>query len=68
MKNQSQLTAPAYSLAQQGAVTCVRWITRPCDAEEMLFYGTALGYIGVWARQPVSELILLLYALVSSSK
>lgn len=54
IKNQAQLKVPAFSLAQQGAVTCVQWITRSCDAEEILCYGTALGYVGVWAHQPVS--------------
>ena len=55
MKNQSQLKVPGYNLAQRGAVTCVRWITRPCDAEEILCYGTAIGYVGVWVHQPVSR-------------
>ena len=55
MKNQSQLRVPEYNLAQLGAVTCLRWITRSCDAEEILCYGTAVGYVGVWAHQPVSK-------------
>ena len=59
MRNQSQLITPAYSLAQKGAVTCVQWITWSCNAEEILCYGTALGYIGVWVHQPVSESMFL---------
>ena len=58
MKNKLQLKVPAYSIAQQGAVTCVRWITRPCDDEEVLCYGMALGYVGVWAHKPVSRRLL----------
>ena len=59
MRNQSQLITPAYSLAHKGAVTCIQWITRSCDAEEILCYGMALGYIGIWVHQPVSESMFL---------
>ena len=59
MRNQSQLITPVYSLAQKGAVTCIQWITCSCNAEEILCYGTALGYIGIWVHQPVSESMFL---------
>ena len=59
MRNQSQLITSLYSLAQKGALTYVQWIICSCDTEEILCYGTALGYIGVWVHQPVSESMLL---------
>ena len=59
MRNQSQLITPVYSLAQKGAVTCIQWITCSCNAEEILCYRMALGYIGIWVHQPVSKSMLL---------
>ena len=60
IKNQSQLKVPAYSIAPQGSVTCIRWITCSCDNAEILCYGVALGYVGVWAHQLVSRRLIVI--------
>ena len=49
-----------YSIAQQGSVTCVRWITCSYDDEEILCYRMALGYVGVWAHQLVSRRLIVI--------
>ena len=55
MKNQLQLRVPEYNLAQLGAMTCLQWITHSCDAEGILCYGMAIGYVGDRAHQLVSK-------------
>ena len=37
---------------QRGQVSCVLWVTHSQDTEELLCYGTGLGYIVFWRQKP----------------
>jgi hypothetical protein len=53
IKTQTHLRVPDQNHAQRGPVCCVLWVTREHDTEEILAYGTVLGYLVIWVHRQV---------------
>jgi hypothetical protein len=51
VRMQAQLPAPTQHHVQRGQVSCVLWVTRDHDTDEILCYGTGLGYIVFWCQK-----------------
>jgi hypothetical protein len=52
IRTQAQLSTPNQPHVQRGQVSCVLWVTHSQDTEELLCYGTGLGYIVFWRQKP----------------
>ncbi|KAF8576634.1 WD40 repeat-like protein [Ramaria rubella] len=50
IQSKTQLTAPKQNLLARGPVSCLTWINHRDDPNEHLCYGTALGYLVIWAQ------------------
>ncbi|KAF8574104.1 hypothetical protein K439DRAFT_1624589 [Ramaria rubella] len=50
IQSKTQLTAPKQNLLAHGPVSCLTWINHRDDPNEHLCYGTALGYLVIWAQ------------------
>ncbi|KAF8573658.1 WD40 repeat-like protein [Ramaria rubella] len=50
IQSKTQLTAPKQNLLACSPVSCLTWINHQDDPNEHLCYGTALGYLVIWAQ------------------
>ncbi|KAF8576906.1 WD40 repeat-like protein [Ramaria rubella] len=50
IQSKTQLTALKQNLLARGPVSCLTWINHRDDPNEHLCYGTALGYLVIWAQ------------------
>jgi len=51
VKTQSQLPIPNQHHLKRGQASYVLWLTRKFETDEMLCYGTGLGYVVFWGQK-----------------
>jgi hypothetical protein len=52
LATRTEIKAPPQNHVRFGQVTCALWLYRPNENDEILCYGTSLGYTVFWGKKP----------------